>query len=141
MGMPCGISACLVNTLSIAMTEVARPEWVYGIVDPGDALERNGHRVTRIDMDRDLAAKLVETKPDLHDATAGHGDAVWHQRLLGQYLVDRDDRGGEARATASPGSTWTAIWRPSWSKPSPISSSTRCTVRPARTARCRGCST
>jgi hypothetical protein len=55
-------------------------------------------------MDRDLAAKLVETKPDivfnalhlrLHDATAGHGDAVWHQRLLGQYLVDRDDRGGE----------------------------------------------
>lgn len=30
-----------------------------------DALERNGHRVTRIDMDRDLAARLVEAKPDL----------------------------------------------------------------------------
>ncbi len=30
-----------------------------------DALEANGHRVTRIDMDRDLAAKLVEAKPDI----------------------------------------------------------------------------
>ena len=32
-----------------------------------------------------------------HDAAAGHGDAVGHERLLGQFLVDRDDRGGEAR--------------------------------------------
>lgn len=30
-----------------------------------DALESLGHRVTRIDMDRDLAAKLAESKPDL----------------------------------------------------------------------------
>jgi D-alanine-D-alanine ligase len=30
-----------------------------------EALESLGHRVTRIDMDRDVAAKLAETKPDL----------------------------------------------------------------------------
>src|SRR5690606_30607028 len=30
-----------------------------------DALESLGHRVTRIDMDRDLAQRLAETKPDL----------------------------------------------------------------------------
>lgn len=29
------------------------------------ALEANGHRVTRIDMDRDVAARLAEAKPDL----------------------------------------------------------------------------
>ncbi|KQU62154.1 D-alanine--D-alanine ligase [Sphingomonas sp. Leaf339] len=30
-----------------------------------DALESLGHRVTRIDMDRDVAARLADTKPDL----------------------------------------------------------------------------
>ncbi|MBK8628836.1 MAG: D-alanine--D-alanine ligase [Sphingomonadales bacterium] len=30
-----------------------------------DALERKGYRVTRIDMDRDVAARLAETKPDV----------------------------------------------------------------------------
>ncbi len=30
-----------------------------------DALDRNGHRVTRIDMGRDIAARLTETNPDL----------------------------------------------------------------------------
>ena len=30
-----------------------------------DALESKGHRVTRIDMDRDVAAKLAEAKPDV----------------------------------------------------------------------------
>ncbi|BDI60477.1 D-alanine--D-alanine ligase [Qipengyuania nanhaisediminis] len=30
-----------------------------------DALEANGHRVTRIDMDRDVALRLAETKPDV----------------------------------------------------------------------------
>ena len=30
-----------------------------------DALESLGHRVTRIDMDRDVAARLAEAKPDL----------------------------------------------------------------------------
>ena len=30
-----------------------------------DALETRGHRVTRIDMDRDLAARLAEVKPDI----------------------------------------------------------------------------
>jgi hypothetical protein len=29
------------------------------------------------------------------DAAAGHGDAVRHQRLLGQFLVDGDDRGDQ----------------------------------------------
>jgi D-alanine-D-alanine ligase len=30
-----------------------------------DALERKGYRVTRIDMDRDVAAKLAAAKPDV----------------------------------------------------------------------------
>jgi D-alanine-D-alanine ligase len=30
-----------------------------------DALERKGYRVTRIDMDRDVAARLAEAKPDI----------------------------------------------------------------------------
>ena len=42
-----------------------------------DALEARGHRVTRIDMDRDVAQRLAEVKPDvvfnaLH-ATPGEG--------------------------------------------------------------------
>jgi len=31
----------------------------------------------------------------LYHAPTGHGDTVRHQRLLGQLLVDRDDRSGE----------------------------------------------
>ncbi|NNG49609.1 D-alanine--D-alanine ligase [Sphingomonas sanguinis] len=42
-----------------------RPVSLMSGAGVADALERNGHRVTRIDMDRDLAAKLVETKPDI----------------------------------------------------------------------------
>ena len=30
-----------------------------------DALEARGHRVTRIDMDRDVAARLAEAKADV----------------------------------------------------------------------------
>ena len=30
-----------------------------------DALEKNGHRVSRVDMDRDIAARLSELKPDI----------------------------------------------------------------------------
>lgn len=42
-----------------------RPVSLMSGAGVADALERNGHRVTRIDMDRDLAAKLVEAQPDL----------------------------------------------------------------------------
>ncbi len=42
-----------------------RPVSLMSGAGVADALERNGHSVTRIDMDRDLAAKLVEAKPDL----------------------------------------------------------------------------
>ncbi|WP_322963171.1 D-alanine--D-alanine ligase [Sphingomonas fuzhouensis] len=42
-----------------------RPVSLMSGAGVADALERNGHRVTRIDMDRDLAAKLTEAKPDL----------------------------------------------------------------------------
>lgn len=42
-----------------------RPVSLMSGAGVADALERNGHRVTRIDMDRDLAARLVEVKPDL----------------------------------------------------------------------------
>src|SRR3546814_16250158 len=31
----------------------------------GDACESRGHRVTRIDMDRDVALRLAEAKPDI----------------------------------------------------------------------------
>ena len=42
-----------------------RPVSLMSGAGVADALERNGHRVTRIDMGRDVAAKLVEAKPDL----------------------------------------------------------------------------
>lgn len=42
-----------------------RPVSLMSGAGVADALERNGHRVTRIDMDRDLAARLVEAKPDI----------------------------------------------------------------------------
>lgn len=42
-----------------------RPVSLMSGAGVADALERNGHRVTRIDMDRDLAAKLVEARPDI----------------------------------------------------------------------------
>ncbi len=42
-----------------------RPVSLMSGTGVADALERNGHRVTRIDMDRDLAARLVEAKPDI----------------------------------------------------------------------------
>ena len=42
-----------------------RPVSLMSGAGVADALERKGHRVTRIDMDRDVAARLVEAKPDL----------------------------------------------------------------------------
>ncbi|MCT8001626.1 D-alanine--D-alanine ligase [Sphingomonas sanguinis] len=42
-----------------------RPVSLMSGAGVADALERNGHRVTRIDMDRDVAAKLVEAQPDI----------------------------------------------------------------------------
>ncbi|MFN3776102.1 D-alanine--D-alanine ligase [Sphingomonas parapaucimobilis] len=42
-----------------------RPVSLMSGAGVADALERNGHRVTRIDMGRDVAAKLVEAQPDL----------------------------------------------------------------------------
>ncbi|MBN3560231.1 D-alanine--D-alanine ligase [Sphingomonas yabuuchiae] len=42
-----------------------RPVSLMSGAGVADALERNGHRVTRIDMDRDLAARLTQAKPDI----------------------------------------------------------------------------
>ncbi|WP_454279540.1 D-alanine--D-alanine ligase [Sphingomonas sp. Marseille-Q8236] len=42
-----------------------RPVSLMSGAGVADALERNGHRVTRIDMGRDVAAKLVEAQPDI----------------------------------------------------------------------------
>lgn len=42
-----------------------RPVSLMSGAGVADALERKGHRVTRIDMDRDLAARLSEARPDL----------------------------------------------------------------------------
>jgi D-alanine-D-alanine ligase len=42
-----------------------RPVSLMSGAGVGDALESLGHRVTRIDMDRDVAARLAEAKPDV----------------------------------------------------------------------------
>ncbi|KQM67524.1 D-alanine--D-alanine ligase [Sphingomonas sp. Leaf17] len=42
-----------------------RPVSLMSGAGVADALESLGHRVTRIDMDRDVAARLAEVKPDL----------------------------------------------------------------------------
>ncbi len=53
-----------------------------------DALERVGYKVTRIDMDRDIAAKLTETKPDvvfnaLHGTPGEDGTVQGMMDLMG----------------------------------------------------------
>ncbi|WP_314373566.1 D-alanine--D-alanine ligase [Sphingomonas paucimobilis] len=57
------------NILHIAVLmggwSAERPVSLMSGAGVADALERNGHRVTRIDMGRDVAAKLVEATPDL----------------------------------------------------------------------------
>ncbi len=42
-----------------------RPVSLQSGAGVADALESRGHRVTRIDMDRDVAARLAEARPDL----------------------------------------------------------------------------
>ena len=42
-----------------------RPVSLMSGAGVADALEANGHRVTRIDMGRDVAARLAEAQPDL----------------------------------------------------------------------------
>ena len=53
-----------------------------------DALERIGYRVTRIDMDRNVAARLAEVKPDvvfnaLHGAPGEDGTVQGMMDLMG----------------------------------------------------------
>ena len=53
-----------------------------------DALERNGHRVTRIDMDRNVAARLTEAAPDvvfnaLHGTPGEDGTVQGMMDLMG----------------------------------------------------------
>jgi len=53
-----------------------------------DALESRGHRVTRIDMDRDIAARLAEAKPDvvfnaLHGTPGEDGTVQGMMDLMG----------------------------------------------------------
>jgi len=53
-----------------------------------DALERKGYRVTRIDMDRDIAARLAEAKPDvvfnaLHGTPGEDGSVQGMMDLMG----------------------------------------------------------
>jgi D-alanine-D-alanine ligase len=53
-----------------------------------DALERNGNRVTRIDMDRDIAIRLAEIKPDvvfnaLHGTPGEDGTVQGMMDLMG----------------------------------------------------------
>ena len=65
-----------------------RPVSLISGAGVADALERNGHRVTRIDMDRDLAAKLTQAKPDivfnaLHGSPGEDGTVQGMLDLLG----------------------------------------------------------
>lgn len=57
------------NALHIAVLmggwSAERPVSLMSGAGVADALEANGHRVTRIDMGRDVAARLAEAKPDL----------------------------------------------------------------------------
>src|SRR5690606_23289844 len=53
-----------------------------------DALESRGHRVTRIDMDRDVALRLAETRPDvvfnaLHGVPGEDGTVQGMMDLMG----------------------------------------------------------
>lgn len=56
--------------------------------DVADALESRGHRVTRIDMDRDVAARLAEARPDivfnaLHGTPGEDGTVQGLMELMG----------------------------------------------------------
>jgi D-alanine-D-alanine ligase len=60
-----------------------------------DALERNGHRVTRIDMGRDVAQKLAEAKPDvvfnaLHGSPGEDGTVQGMMDLMGLKYTHSD---------------------------------------------------
>ena len=53
-----------------------------------DALESRGHRVTRIDMERDIAARLIEAAPDvvfnaLHGTPGEDGTVQGMMDLMG----------------------------------------------------------
>src|SRR3546814_11520443 len=59
-----------------------------------DALESRGHRVTRIDMDRDVALRLAEAKPDivfnaLHGVPGEDGTVQGMLDLLGLNYTHR----------------------------------------------------
>ena len=80
-----------------------------------DALESRGHTVTRIDMDRDVAQRLAEAKPDvvfnaLHGVPGEDGTVQGMLDLMGlqiypqraRHLGDRDRQGiDEAGAGAA----------------------------------------
>ncbi|WP_267434829.1 D-alanine--D-alanine ligase [Sphingomonas sp. GM_Shp_1] len=59
----------MTNAIHIAVLmggwSAERPVSLMSGAGVADALERKGHRVTRIDMDRDVAARLVEAQPDI----------------------------------------------------------------------------
>ena len=65
-----------------------RPVSLMSGAGVADALEQRGHRVTRIDMDRDVALRLAEAKPDvvfnaLHGAPGEDGTVQGMLDLMG----------------------------------------------------------
>lgn len=65
-----------------------RPVSLMSGAGVADALESRGHRVTRIDMDRDVALRLAEAKPDvvfnaLHGAPGEDGTVQGMMDLMG----------------------------------------------------------
>ena len=65
-----------------------RPVSLMSGAGVADALESLGHRVTRIDMDRDIAARLAEAKPDvvfnaLHGSPGEDGSVQGLMDLMG----------------------------------------------------------
>ena len=69
-----------------------RPVSLQSGAGVADALESRGHRVTRIDMDRDVAARLAEARPDLvfnalHGSPGEDGTVQGMMDLMGLHYT------------------------------------------------------
>ena len=92
MGNPAGGAGVTSTRLHIVVLmggwSGERPVSLMSGAGIADALEGLGHRVTRIDMDRDVAARLAEAKPDLvfnalHGAPGEDGSVQGMLDLMG----------------------------------------------------------
>jgi D-alanine-D-alanine ligase len=91
-GWPQGLEAVTLPKLHVAVLmggwSSERPVSLMSGEGVAKALESKGHRVTRIDMDRDVAARLAEAKPDvvfnaLHGSPGEDGTVQGMMDLMG----------------------------------------------------------